>query len=162
MKRQTLLALAAASLTATAASAAPPRVFLLDAGRTDNSEIALGQLAESRGGSDAARDLGRMLQSDHRASQAAAAPLLRRYRLAPPVGILSEARAEMRRLQRLRGRAFDRELANFNITAHSGAIAKFQAQARTGDRWTADFARAQLPVLRHHLQAARDLLRSTR
>ncbi|MEA3037787.1 MAG: putative rane protein [Sphingomonadales bacterium] len=162
MKSKMLLAVAAASMAATAAVAAPPRVFLLDAGRTDNSEIALGQLAESRGGSDMARDLGRMLQSDHRASQAAAAPLLRRYRLAPPADILPAARAEMRRLRGLSGRAFDRELANFNVNAHSAAIVQFQAQARTGDRWTADFARAQLPALRHHLQAARDLLRSTR
>src|SRR3954449_7655893 len=127
MKARYMLALVA-GFAAASAFAAPPRVFLLDAGRTDSSEIALGQLAESRGGSDAARDLGRMLQTDHRASQAAAAPLLRRYRLRAPVGTLPQARTEMRRLQRLSGRAFDRELASFNITAHSQAIALFQAQ----------------------------------
>jgi putative membrane protein len=68
----------------------------------------------------------------------------------------------MRRLQRLSGRAFDRELATFNIAAHNRAIAMFQTQARSGDRPTAAFARAQLPVLRHHLQMARDLLRQSR
>jgi putative membrane protein len=162
MKRLTLLALAVAPLAATSAIAAPPRAFLTDACMTDNSEIELGRLAEQRGGSDAARDMGRMLQSDHRASQAAAAPLLRRYHVPPPAGVLPEARAEMRRLQRLSGHAFDRELANFNITAHRGAIGKFQMQARSGDRDTAAFARAQLPVLRHHLQMAQDLLRHSR
>jgi putative membrane protein len=162
MNRKSLLALLIAPLAATAATAAPPRTFLLQAGLTDNSEIELGALAEARGASPAARDAGRMLQADHRASQQAAAPLLARYRLRPPVGVLPEARTEMRRLQGLRGRAFDRELATFNITAHTRAIAMFQVQARTGDRPTAAFARDQLPVLRHHLQMARDLLRNSR
>ncbi|HEY0414433.1 MAG TPA: DUF4142 domain-containing protein [Allosphingosinicella sp.] len=162
MKRSTLLALLVAPLAATAAVAAPPQTFLRQAGLTDNSEIELGALAEARGGSPAARDAGRMLQADHRASQAAAAPLLARYRMRPPAGVLPDARAEMRRLQRLSGRAFDRELATFNIAAHQRAIAMFQAQARSGDRWTADFARSQLPVLRRHLQMGRDLLRAAR
>jgi putative membrane protein len=162
MNRKTLLAFLIAPLAATSAMAAPPQTFLRQAGLTDNSEIELGALAEARGASPAARDAGRMLQADHRASQRAAAPLLARYRLRPPVGVLPEARMEMRRLQGLRGRAFDRELATFNIAAHTRAIAMFQTQARTGDRATAAFARDQLPVLRHHLQMARDLLRNSR
>jgi putative membrane protein len=162
MQTKITLALLAGALAATGAVAAPPQVFLRQAGMTDNSEIELGRLAENRGGSNMARQAGRMLQSDHRASQAAAAPLLRRYRVPPPTGVLPEARAEMRRLQRLSGRAFDRELASFNITAHQRAIAMFQAQARSGDRDTAAFARAQLPVLRRHLQMGRDLLHSAR
>ena len=162
MKYKMLLALAVAPLAATAALSAPPQTFLRQAALSDNSEIQVGQLAQARGSSPAAREAGRMLQADHRASQQAAAPLMARYRVRPPVGVLPEARVAMRRLQTLRGRAFDRELATFNIAAHQRAIALFQAQARTGDRDTAAFARAQLPVLRHHLQMARDLLRQTR
>jgi putative membrane protein len=162
MKYKMLLTLALAPLAATAAIAAPPQAFLRQAALTDNSEIQIGALAEARGASQAAREAGRMLQADHRASQKAAAPLMARYRVRPPVGVLPEARIEMRRLQRLSGAAFDRELATFNVAAHQRAIALFQAQARTGDRETAAFARAQLPALRHHLQMARDLLRATR
>jgi putative membrane protein len=162
MKNKILLALLAAPLAATAAVAAPPSTFLRQAALTDNSEIELGALAQARGTSQLAREAGRVLQADHRASQRAAAPLMARYRVRPPTGVLPEARTEMRRLQRLNGRAFDRELATFNIAAHNRAIALFQAQARSGDRDTAAFARAQLPVLRHHLQMARDLQRQTR
>jgi putative membrane protein len=151
-----------APLAATAALSAPPQSFLRQAALTDNSEIQLGALAQARGASQEAREAGRMLQADHRASQQAAAPLMARYRVRPPVGVLPEARTEMRRLQGLRGRAFDRELATFNVAAHQRAIALFQAQARSGDRDTAAFARNQLPVLRHHLQMARDLLRTSR
>ncbi|MEA3065124.1 MAG: putative rane protein [Sphingomonadales bacterium] len=160
MKHRILLALALAPLAATAATAAPPRAFLADAGKGDNSEIELGRLAEQRGASNAAREAGRMLQRDHGASKRVAAPLLRRLAVPPPVGVTPEARAEMRRLQGLRGRAFDAEFARFSVAEHQKDIAKFQVQARTGDRVTAAFARAQLPVLRHHLQMARDLLRA--
>ena len=162
MKSKFLLALLALPLAATSLSAASPRTFLRQAGMNDNSEIELGRLAERQGRSNLTREMGRMLQADHRASQAAAAPLLRRYRVPPPVALLPEARTEMRRLRNLSGRAFDRELARFNVTAHQKAIALFQAQVRTGDRETAAFARSQLPVLRHHLQMARDLLRQSR
>jgi putative membrane protein len=162
VKFKTLLTLTFAPLAATAALSAPPQTFLRQAALTDNSEIQLGALAQSRGASQAAREAGRMLQRDHRASQRAAAPLMARYRVRPPAGMLPEARNEMRRLQSLRGRAFDRELATFNVAAHQRAIALFQAQARSGDRPTAAFAEAQLPVLRHHLQMARDLLRASR
>jgi putative membrane protein len=162
MKYKTLLTLVLAPLAATAAFSAPPQTFLRQAALNDNSEIQLGALAEQRGTSQATRDAGRRLQADHRASQAAAAPLMARYRVRPPAGVLPEARMEMRRLQRLTGIAFDREMAAFNVAAHQRAIAMFQAQARSGDRDTAAFARQQLPVLRHHLQMARDLLRATR
>ncbi|HEX9948246.1 MAG TPA: DUF4142 domain-containing protein [Allosphingosinicella sp.] len=162
MKYKSLLALVIAPLAASAALSAPPQTFLRQAALNDNSEIQLGALAEARGASPATRDAGRRLQADHRASQAAAAPLMARYRVRPPVGVLPEARIEMRRLQRLSGRAFDREVAAFNVASHQRAIAMFQMQARTGDRETAAFARAQLPVLRHHLQMARQLLRATR
>ncbi|HEU0098383.1 MAG TPA: DUF4142 domain-containing protein [Allosphingosinicella sp.] len=161
MKYKTLLTLVLTPLAATAALSAPPQTFLRQAALTDNSEIQLGALAQSRG-SPEAREAGAMLERDHRASQAAAAPLMARYRVRPPAGILPEARNEMRRLQSLRGRAFDRELARFNVSAHQRAIALFQTQARSGDGPTAAFAESQLPVLRHHLQMARDLLRSSR
>jgi putative membrane protein len=162
VKYKTLLTLVLTPLAATAAYSATPQTFLRQAGLSDNSEIQVGELAQARGGSPAAREAGRMLAADHRASKRAAAPLMARYRVRPPVGVLPEARAEMRRLQGLRGRAFDREVATFNVAAHQRAIALFQAQARSGDRDTAAFARAQLPVLRHHLQMARDLQRTSR
>ena len=162
MKAKLSLTLLAGAFAATSALAAPPRLFLRDAGMGDNSEIELGRLAEQRGASAAAKDAGRMLQRDHSASKEAAAPLLRRFNVPPPAGVKPEARAEMRRLQGLRGRAFDAEFARFGVAEHQKDIAKFQAQARTGDRDTAAYARSQLPVLRHHLQMARDLLRRAR
>lgn len=43
------------------------------------------------------------------------------------------------------------------IDDHRKDIAKFSAQARTGDRLTARYAAATVPVMQHHLDMARSL-----
>jgi putative membrane protein len=159
MKRLALCTLLAVPLAATAALAAPPGTFLRQAGMGDNAEIQAGSMAESRARSNAVRDYGRMLQRDHRHSSELAMPLMRRYRVTPPAGIPPEDRAAMARLQRTRAGDFDRAFARQMVLDHQKMIAKFEAQARSPDRPTADFARAQLPVLRQHLQEARRLAR---
>jgi putative membrane protein len=75
----------------------------------------------------------------------------------PPTGIMPEARAEQRKLERLHGRAFDREVRRYMVHDHQEDIAKFEAQARHGDRRTARLAREQLPTLRKHLRIAESL-----
>lgn len=159
LKRSILLALIAAPLAATTAFAAPPQAFLHDAGMANVNEIALGGLAQRSAQSPQVRDFGRMLQMDHRKASDMAAPLMRRYHVAPPVGIAPEAQMEMRKLQHLSGRAFDREFASFMAMGHEKVIAKFEAQAHGPDRPTADFARQQLPTLHAHLRTARSLAR---
>jgi putative membrane protein len=159
MKRTTLFALVAVPLAATAALAAPPGVFLRQAGMGDNTEIQAGSVAERNSRSEAVRDYARKLQRDHRHSSEMAMPLMRRNGVTPPAGILPEDRAAMRRLERTRGRDFDRAFAQQMVVDHQKMIAKFEAQARSGDRETAQFARAQLPVLRDHLRDARRLAR---
>jgi putative membrane protein len=74
-----------------------------------------------------------------------------------PSSMMPEARSEQRKLERLRGRAFDREVRRYMINDHEKDIAKFEAQARSGDRRTAALAREQLPVLRKHLRIAESL-----
>jgi putative membrane protein len=71
--------------------------------------------------------------------------------------MMPEARAEQRKLEHLRGRAFDREVRRYMIHDHREDIAKFEAQARNGDRRTARLAREQLPTLRKHLRIAESL-----
>jgi hypothetical protein len=43
------------------------------------------------------------------------------------------------------------------INDHVKDIAKFRAQARSGDRATAGFAAATIPVMQHHLSTARSI-----
>jgi putative membrane protein len=151
------LIVAAACLTSTAALSAPPRNFLDDAIKGDNSEISLGRLIAGRGASSDVRRFGSTLYRDHSTARGQAVAVARQLGVRPPTQMMAEARSERNKLQRLRGRDFDREVKQYMIDDHHKDIANFEAQARSGDRRTAALARAQLPVLRKHLRMAESL-----
>jgi len=153
------LILAAACVTSTAALAAPARQFLSDAIKGDNSEIAAGRYIAAHGYSAEVRSFGRTLYRDHSTARGQAVAVAREMGLRPPTATTPTARAEMRKLQRLHGRAFDMEVRRAMIDDHRIDIAKFRAQARSGDRRTAALARQQLPTLRKHLRIAESIRR---
>jgi putative membrane protein len=147
----------AALLVSSAAAAAPARQFLDDAIKGDNSEANLGRLIASRGYSAQVRSFGRTLVRDHSRARVEAAALANRLHVRAPTSMMPEAQSEMRKLERLRGRAFDLEVRHYMINDHRKDIAEFQAQARSGDRRTAALARAQLPTLEKHLRLAESI-----
>jgi putative membrane protein len=144
-------------ITATAATAAPPAVFLEDAIRGNFSEVTLGRMIENRGASAEVRRFGAMLVRDHGKGLMEAQQIASRRHLEIPATLTPEARSEERKLRRLSGRAFDREVRRYMIEDHRKDIAKFEAQARSGDRATSRYAAATVPVMRHHLATARSL-----
>lgn len=148
---------AAACLTSTVALAAPPRSFLDDAIKGDNSEIALGRLIADQGQSAEVRRFGRVLYTDHSTARGQAVAVARELGMRPPTAMMAEARSERRKLEHMHGRAFDMEVRRYMINDHEKDIATFETQARTGDRRTAALARAQLPTLRKHLRIARSI-----
>jgi putative membrane protein len=157
MKRLTLLALVATPLLATAAYSAPAPAFLKKAAQGDQSEVTLGNYAAQHGTSQGVRDYGRRLASDHGAHLTKVQGLAGRMHVRLPGGMTPDARAAYRRLQGMRGRAFDRMFAQHMVDDHRHDIADYEAQARSGDRETAALARDTLPTLREHLRIAESL-----
>jgi putative membrane protein len=147
----------AALVVSTTAAAAPARSFLDDAIKGDNSEATLGRLIAARGYSAQVRNYGRTLTRDHRNARVQAAAVARSFGMRAPTSMMSEARSEYRRLERLHGRAFDREVRRYMVDDHRKDIATFVSQARSGDRRTARLAREQLPTLRKHLRLAESI-----
>jgi putative membrane protein len=152
-----LSVLSAAGVMAGAAFAGPDQTFLKKALEGDNSEVALGQLAEQHGASTAVRDFGRMLHDDHAAAKAKALPVAQEHGVPDTAEMAPEAKAEAQKLERLSGPAFDREFARYMVSDHRKDIADFQEEARRGDRATAALARESLPDLRKHLKTAQQL-----
>ena len=149
----------AAILASSAAAAAPPAKFLRDAIKGDNSESRLGALIASGGSSAAVRSYGRTLERDHSQARVKASAVAREMGVAVPGEMMPEAKAEYGKLQRLRGTDFDREVRRYMIDDHRKDISDFEDQAKSGDRRTAELARAQLPTLRKHLRLAEALPR---
>jgi putative membrane protein len=147
----------AAVTAAGAAIAAPDAAFVKKALQGDNSEMRLGELAAAKGASPGVRDFGRMLSRDHAQAREQVLPLAQRLGIRATDAMAPEARAEERKLNRLSGRAFDREFARYMVQDHRKDIDEFQRQARTGGGQTRRLAEQTLPTLRHHLDVARGL-----
>lgn len=154
-------ALTSAVLFAGAASAAgtiPDRAFLAKALKGDNSEFALGTLAAKRGGSAGTREFGRMLAQDHGRAAGEVRALAKRMHAPTPSVPMPEATAEYRKLQGLKGAAFDAEFARYMVEDHEKDIADYKAQAvGSRDPQVKALARRTLPVLKAHLATAHAL-----
>lgn len=140
--------------SSTGALAAPPAVFLRQAIMGNFSEVTLGRMIQNRGGTAQVRQFGAMLVRDHSNGLAQAQRIAARLRLRILPSLTPEARAETGRLRHLGGRAFDLEVRRYMIEDHRNDIRDFKAQARSGDRATAGYAAATVPVMRRHLLAA--------
>jgi len=149
--------IAATILLPTAAAAVPPGVFLRKAIQGNFSEVTLGRIIQNRGSSAQVRQFGAMLVRDHSNGLAQAQRIADRLRLRIPATLTPEARREQFLLRRLSGRAFDREVRRYMIDDHRKDIAEFRAQARSGDRATAGYAAATVPIMRNHLNMAQAL-----
>ena len=131
--------------------------FVTEAMKADNGEVALGTLAQQKGGSAGVKDLGKMLATDHAAHKQEVAALAQKANVPVTDNLKDEAKTEQAKLQGLSGAAFDKEFVRATVEAHKKDIAKYEQEAKSGDAQTAALASQTLPTLRKHLQAAQAL-----
>jgi putative membrane protein len=152
-------ALVAGLMLASAAHAAPPdRMFLTDAMKGDNSEVALGKLAQQRGHSPAVRAYGSMLVRDHGAHRQTLATLGRKIRVSGSTAMTPDAMRAHRMLVGLRGAAFDRAVKRHMVEDHQKDIATYRMEARGAQNASVRaMASATVPTLETHLRHAQRL-----
>ncbi len=161
MKTIKLIALALSAapvLAAVPAFAVDDAAFLTDAMKGDNSEVAIGKLAERRGATSATRVYGAMLVHDHGAHRMKLARLDRAIGV-PPTTALSDDGMQMRSmLMGLHGAQFDVAFKQGMIDAHQQDIAKYQDEATSAQSpRVKHMAQNTLPTLNKHLAAAQAL-----
>ncbi len=146
-----------------AAKAVPDREFIGKALQGDDSEKALGSLAEKRGASAGTRTFGHMLAADHGRARVQVLALAKKVRAPVPDKPTEEAAAEYAKLEGMSGTAFDKEYARYMVEDHKKDIADFTAQASgSRDPRVKALARATVPVLKKHLAIAQSLAAKTR
>ena len=131
--------------------------FVTEAMKGDNSEVALGNLAQQKGSSSGVKDLGKMLATDHGAHKQTVAALAQKANVPVTDDLKDEAKAEQTKLQGLSGAAFDKEFVRATVEDHQKDIAKYEQEAKSGDAQTAAMAKQTLPTLKKHLQTAQAL-----
>jgi putative membrane protein len=141
---------------ATASVSAADQAFLTDAMKGDNSEVALGNLAQQKGTAQGVKDLGKMLATDHGAHAQTLSSLAQQVGVATTADLKDEAKTEMTRLDNLSGDAFDKEFVRATIEDHKKDIAAYEQEAK-GTGPVAEMAQQTVATLKKHLEAAQKL-----
>lgn len=131
--------------------------FVTDAIKGDNGEVAIGNLAQAQGQSQAVKDFGKLLVSDHGAHKQELAALASSTGVSVTDEPTDEAKANLKKLEALHGAEFDKQFKLMMVEDHKKDIAKYEKQASSGDPQTAALAQKTLPTLRKHLDAANAL-----
>ncbi len=156
MKRiMALLILAAplaGPLTALAADA-PDASFYKHAAEAGISEVDLGTLAQKKGNSQAVKDFGAMMVTDHSAANDKLKALADTKGISLPTSASIGDIATKTKLDVLSGDTFDKSYIKSQVKAHHQAVALFKQESTSGaDPDAKAFASATLPTLRTHLK----------
>jgi len=131
--------------------------FVTEGMQGDNGEVAIGNLAATKASSQAAKDFGKMLATDHGAHKQKLAALASNAGIPITDEPSDEGKANLDKLKGLSGAAFDKAFKQAMIDDHQKDIAKYEKQASSGDPQTSALAKETLPTLRKHLATAQSL-----
>jgi putative membrane protein len=132
--------------------------FLKEASTVNQKEIEFGRLGQRQASNDRVRQFAQKLIDDHTRAQDELTTLARSKNVQIASQLPQEHRQMVDKMNQMQGAEFDREFIKHMIQGHEQAIQKFDQHARTGeDAQLKAFAQRTLPILRNHLQTARDL-----
>jgi putative membrane protein len=164
MMRKILSGLACCALSqvlvmaqASAGAQTADQEFVNLAAQTDMTEAHLGQLAQTQGDSQAVKDLGQMLATDHTSDYTQLGTIAAKAGLTVPKGLDAKHDKMIAPFEKLKGKAFDRRYTQTMVKGHQEAIAAYKKEASDGQN--ADiktYAQQTLPALEKHLTTAKD------
>ena len=149
-------------LSATPLLAAPridTQTFVEQAVAARVAETEAAQLALRRSQSADVKDFAQQVIDHHPRENADLQTFARTHQISLPGDAELQARAKSQ-LQELYGDDFDALYADLQARNYETSVALFNQAAEQGDEELQAFARAKLPVLKHHLQTARMLTRA--
>lgn len=143
--------------TATISDAA----FARRAAEVGITEMKLGQLAEDKGSSQAVKDFGKLMVTDHTKCNKHLREDAQKQKVALPAEMTKSEQMAYDHLSKLSGQSFDRAYARDMVRYHKEDIAEFQRESEHGQSgWTKSFASENLPALREQVKQAEKMLQA--
>ena len=137
--------------------------FIHKAAQGGLAEVQLGQLAQQQGGSEAVKQFGERMVTDHQAANQKLQSIAQGLNVQMPTTLSKHDQKELDKLQSLHGEAFDKAYARAMRSDHRKDIREFEHEAKHGkDSDVKQFADSTLPTLKEHLAAAEKLTTSSR
>lgn len=132
--------------------------FVMRASAGGMAEVMMGHLAMQRGQTEAVRDAGQMMVTDHTKADDQLMGIAETVMLKPAPGPNAMQQAMYQQLQSAPSDQFDAMWANGMVKSHERTIALFKMEARDGQNpQLRQFATTTLPVLYKHLRVVEAL-----
>jgi putative membrane protein len=131
--------------------------FMKKAAAGGMAEVELGKLAETHASSDAVKNFGKRMVTDHTKANDQLKSIAAKENVTLPTTMDAKDKATYDRLSALTGAAFDRMYMSDMVKDHRTDISEFQREADHGtDPEVKQFASSTLPTLQDHLRQAED------
>lgn len=126
--------------------------FINTAAAGGTAEVQFGQLAAQKGGTAAVRRFGQEMVTDHGRLNQELTQLAQSKQISPPTSMDTMHQQSYDDLQKLRGRAFDRQYLQGQMQDHEATLQAFQQEAQNGtDPQVKAFAARSVSVIQSHL-----------
>ena len=132
--------------------------FVTKAAQGSAAEVAAGNLAKTKGSSEAVRQFGTKMVADHSKSGEELKAVASKKGMTVPTTPDDKHQKAMSKLEGMSGADFDKAFKSQMVADHEDTIALFEKQAKSGkDADLKAFAQKTLPDLKHHLEMAKAL-----
>jgi len=126
--------------------------FLVDAAEIHLQEMELGKLAQTRATTSSAKDLAKMMETEHSKALSDLQGLAAKKQITIPTTLTDDGMSANKKLMDIKGSKFDKEYADMMVDGHKDAISTFEkASTNAQDEDIRNWATSMLPTLRKHL-----------
>jgi putative membrane protein len=132
--------------------------ILITASTGNAAEIVLGQLAADSSQTQAIKEFGQMMVTDHTSAEAGVSSIASKYGVTVPGTLDAEHEQLRQQLLTLKGRSFDSLYIHSQVNDHLNTVIQFQTAHDLGNNSELGvFIVNTLPTLQQHLQQAQAL-----
>jgi len=130
--------------------------FLKKVTNAGMAEIQLAKLAQQKATIDAVKNFAAMLERDHTAVNQQVKTLADQRNVALPAAISDDKQKMYTDMEKMTGKAFDKDYISMMIKAHGDGISLFEdTRSNASDIDVKNFADKTLPALKMHLDSAK-------
>jgi putative membrane protein len=137
--------------------------FLKQAAAGGLAEVELGKLAQQKASSDAVKQFGERMVTDHTKANDQLKEVASKENVAVPTTLDKKEQAHLDKLSKLSGPQFDKAYMKDQVKDHEKDVREFQEEAQNGTNPDIkQFASQTLPILQQHLDQAKSINKSAK
>lgn len=134
------------------------RDFIVNAAKGNMGEAMIGETAKEKATSDAVRNFADKIAQDHKKANEQLKTIAQQTDIQWPSELREPHHDLAKSLQNLEGKEFDETFANRMVQEHEREVQKYERLSQTvGNKAIKDYIDSTLPVLRSHLEEARQI-----